>query len=373
MFYKIDNTHIDDNLSLSSAVEGLDYHFKNAVRREFTKDREYGYSHLVDLSGGLDSRMVTYVAHEQGFTDQINVTYCRKDYLDFKIAQEIACDLKHMFLFMPLDYFSWYKDAEINTLLLNGSVAYAGSTGAHHMLELIKGTNCGIEHTGMVGDAIVGTFYKDKAYNYGKPDGKENAYSLALNYAIPSDVLNLYDNREQYSLCTRGLLGAQSSYMIRHNYFETASPFLDVDFLDFMMAVPLELRVGHRLYFEWLKRCYPKASEYGWEAWHGIQPKESNRKTRKRLYELRRRTTNIVNSSLGKKQYDNMNPIEHWLESNPDIVAYLDEYYRKSKDKLSDVISENYLIDMDNLYTKGTAGEREQVLTVFAAILMMLQ
>ena len=67
-------------MSDEEAIEGIDFHFRNAVKRAFEKDKEYNYRHLVALSGGFDSRMTTSVAHEMGYTDQANITFSQTGY-----------------------------------------------------------------------------------------------------------------------------------------------------------------------------------------------------------------------------------------------------------------------------------------------------
>ncbi len=58
---------------------------------EFDKDIEYGYKHLVSLSGGLDSRMTTYVANDLGYGDSIvNLTFSKTNYVDEQTAKDIA-------------------------------------------------------------------------------------------------------------------------------------------------------------------------------------------------------------------------------------------------------------------------------------------
>lgn len=57
-YYSLDNSHVKQDMTAEDAVELIDRYFRQAVKREFDKDKEYGYEHLVDLSGGLDSRMV---------------------------------------------------------------------------------------------------------------------------------------------------------------------------------------------------------------------------------------------------------------------------------------------------------------------------
>ena len=125
-------------MSEEEAVEKIDAAFREAVRREFEKDREYGYRHLVDLSGGLDSRMVSWVAHDLGYTDQVNVTYCRDGYRDEKIARQIALHLGHEYLFKPLDDGKWMYDIDEMTSQNNGAALYMGMTGGRRLLEMIN-------------------------------------------------------------------------------------------------------------------------------------------------------------------------------------------------------------------------------------------
>lgn len=365
-YYKIDNTKINHTMSEKEAVDGIDFYFRQAVKREFSKDEEYGYTHLTDLSGGLDSRMTSWVAHDMGYTDQINLTYCRKNYLDFSIAQDIATDLSHTFLFMPLDDFKWYQDIDENTMLLNGASPYGASTGANTALKLLRGCNCGIEHTGMIGDAIIGAFYSDEGYNYARPDGREKAFSYMLDYEINNELLERYDNREQFSLYTRGLLGAQSSYMLRQNYFETASPFLDPDFLDFVMTIPLDYRKRHHIYFKWIESKYPNASKHGWESWYGLRPIENNRKIKKKIYEVKNKIKNIIYRFTGISDTNDMNPMDYWLGNNPEIKKETDSLFAENIRALCEKIDNNLIDDTKRLYYQGTCGEKMQALTVCA-------
>ncbi len=372
-YFKPDNTKIQTDMSFDDAVEGVDLYFRQAIKREFEKDIEYGYRHLVDLSGGLDSRMTSWVAHEMGYNEQINITYCQKDYLDFKIAQRIACDLRHKFIFMPLDDFKWMEDIEQNVLLLNGSAPYSGSTGAHHILSILKACGCGIEHTGMVGDAIIGTFYKDKEYNYSKPVGNENVYSSFLKCDIPVEVLEKFDNREQFSIYTRGLLGAQSSYMLRQNYFETASPFLDADFLGFILSVPFEYRADHKLYLAWIKTKHSGASQYGWEKWHGVRPTEEARKFRKKMSELKYKANRSISKLSRDRLPVGMTPTDYWYRKYPETAALLSDRFRKSIEVLDGCVERDLLRDMKEMYNKGKTIEKALVITACEAMMRMME
>lgn len=358
----------DLSITEDEAIDNIDSLFRSAVKREFDKDLEYGYKHLVDLSGGLDSRMVCWVAHSMGYTNQMNFTYCRKDYLDYSIAKEVAMKLKHQFMYMPLDDCGWMYDLEKLVRLNNGAAEYLGITGGNRFLESINSTLFGIEHTGMVGDAILSTFFSDETYSYSKPLGTENCYSDLVQYRMPTELLEFYDNREIYSVYTRGFLGAQSSYFIRQNYVECASPFLDVDLLKYIFSIPFSMRRKHKLYFAWINKYYPDSTQYGWEKWGGLRPIKNNwwkSKIRTEWNKVIRK----INRYIGTMPNDDMNPLDYWVENNDAIRNWMNDYYEDNEKFLSDIDTEIQK-DLRNHFHEGGIIEKAQVLTCLAMLKM---
>ena len=360
-YYRLDNRHIKHNITEDEAVELIDQYFRQAVKREFEKDKEYGYEHLVDLSGGLDSRMVCWVAHELGYMNQVNITYCKEGYLDFQIAQKIAMALKHNFLYMPLDDFKWYKDVEEMSRKNNGSSLYVGITGGNRYLNLLNKDRFGIEHTGMAGDVIIGSFFDEAREGYRCPNAKEGRYSDKLHSGIDRKILQKYPNKELFLLNTRALLGAQTSYFTRQTYFETSSPFLDVDLLDMMLSIPSHMRCKHYIYFKWLERKYPQAVEFGWEKWKGLKPKITN--TNKIRYWIKMyEKLNQVKAKLGKDAPQQMNPIDYWYKNDKETQQWIKTYYH-NKIHLLDKYPE-LLKDIKFLFTRGNSLEKAQAVTV---------
>ncbi|PEN17505.1 asparagine synthase, partial [Bacillus wiedmannii] len=88
-YFNLNNTPREDK-SEEAIIEEMDSLFREAIRLQFEKDREYGYKHIASLSGGLDSRMVNFVAHDLGYKDILNYTFSQSNYLDEKIAKDIA-------------------------------------------------------------------------------------------------------------------------------------------------------------------------------------------------------------------------------------------------------------------------------------------
>lgn len=363
-YYRISNENTID-CSEEDAVEMIDGAFRQAVRREFEKDKEYGYRHLVDLSGGLDSRMVCWVAHEMGYQDQLNFTYCRRGYMDFSISEKIAVDLKHEYLFKPLDDLNWMYDIDEILKKNNAAALYDGMSGGRRFLALLDREMFGIEHTGMVGDVIPSSFYHEEKEAYAKPAFGLHQYSSLLKYDFDEDILRNYSNQEEFAVSTRGLLGAASSYLIRQNYFETGSPFLDVDFLDTCFQIPFAYRKKHHIYLEWIRRKYPGAGEYGWEKWGGVKPKESHIKFRKIVTTFR-----LIDISMrkmfGMPERHIMSPTDYWYQENPQVRDFYDGYFDQNFPMLQ--VEESLKKDAETLYRKGNTSEKAMVLTVLGAV-----
>ena len=360
-YYFINNK--EAQMTEDEAVEKIDAAFRQAVAREFGKDKEYGYRHLVDLSGGLDSRMVSWVAHDMGYTDQVNITYCQNGYRDEKISKKIAENLRHEYIFKALDDAQWMYDIDKLTSENNGAALCSGITGGDRMLHTLNSDMFGIEHTGMIGDAILSTFYHDKEFNYSKPRFGLHMHSERLKYEWNSSILEEYPCQEMFAVYTRGILGAQSSYMIRQHYVETASPFMDVDFLDTVFSVPFEYRNRHHIYLKWMKDKYPGSAEFGWEKWGGIKPKESHiffrkiRTTERLLWMGFCKIFNVVNEDI-------MAPLDLWYQHDKELQTFWAQYY---KDNIKNPVLDKELVkDIVFLYEEGDVTEKSMALTVLA-------
>lgn len=353
------------SITEEEAVEKIDAAFREAVRREFEKDREYGYRHLVDLSGGLDSRMVSWVAHDLGYTDQVNVTYCRAGYRDETISKEIALRLGHEYLFKPLDDAKWMYDIDEMTSQNNGAALYMGMTGGRRLLEIINREQFGIEHTGMIGDAIIGTLYPDKELSCGKPVLGQSAHSDRLQYSFEEGLLQEYPCQEMFGIYTRGMLGASSSYLIRQQYLETASPFMDVDLLDVAFSLPFDMRNHHHIYLRWINEKYPQAAEFGWEKWGGVKPKESHIFLRK-IKTTQRLLWQAICKAAHMDNQDNMNPIDYWYDKDPGIQKYMQDYLEASIE--NPVLGEELRADIRRLFQEGSVEEKSLAVTVLAMV-----
>ena len=390
-YHQFDNKP-DEQMTEKDAIDGIDRLFRAAIKLQFEKDCEYGYKHIACLSGGLDSRMTVWVAHQMGYVDQLNITFSQSGYLDFSVAQQIAIDLHHDWLFKPLDGGDCIDMIDEITPITYGSANFFGLAHGKSMEDLINYDPFGIIHTGQIGDSIIGTFFKKNEYN---PEYKlgQSAYSVELierlsDYHIQED----YKNEELFCLYSRAFTGANQGLLTFQENSESCSPFIDVDFLDFCYKIPLNLRFGHKIYFDWILQKYPEASEYVWEhTGKKIEPFEnkelkyvllmgkkipaiSNPEFLKWLKGSILRRLGLRNKGQKPKTIvlaskDDMNPVDYWYNTNPYLKEFMDKYWADNKY----LIPEGQIkADMTHLYEDCVIYDRLQCISVLSAMKLIL-
>jgi len=363
-FYTLTNTPID--ISENEAIEQIDKRFREAVQLAFEKDKEYGYKHVAALSGGLDSRMTVWVAHDLGYTDQLNLTFSQSNYLDETIAKQIAADLKHEWLFKALDNGNFLKNIDETTQITGGNVLYYGLAHGLSLYNYLNFDNLGIMHSGQLGDVVISTFYstlnKNKQFSFGDGAYSKKNLSTIKSFGFKEN----YPNEEIFKMYIRGFYGANQGLFGIMNYTETYSPFYDIDFMEFALSIPLKLRFNHRLYKKWINTKYPKAAEHIWEKdkvpvnyryWINIKG---------RKIPLSQLPIKIL-SKLGIAKYglntkNNMNPLEYWYNTNPELKKFMDGYFNENIQLLNEY--PQLKKDCEVLYSSGKRSEKVQVLSL---------
>lgn len=348
-------------------IDEIDQGFRAAVALEWQKDEEYGLEHLTDLSGGLDSRMNMWAAHEMRERHMTALTYCKGGYLDETIAEEIAAYWNDELLFKPLDDASFLYDIDENTFMLGGLSLYSACTGAKQMLSSLNMSRFGIEHTGMVGDVVLGSYYRSA--NDGNQKQPTGMYSERMKEKLPKYVIdfeNNYYDHEIFLLYTRGFHGMCNSHLIRKNFTEVSAPFLNVEFFQLCFDIPVEMRIGHNIYKKWILSKYPQAARYKWEKTGGRITESRYRAFARKLV---KKGPQKLLRMLGKasKISDGMNPIDYWIANNDAVRHFLDDYEQNGYAWLPKCASEQLVQDMKRLYKTGNASEKAMVLTVLAS------
>lgn len=377
----------NNNMTAQEAIEGIDKYFRKAVKLQFEKDKEYGYKHLTTLSGGLDSRMTVWVAHQMGYTEQLNTTFSQSNYLDFSIAQEISTDLKHDFIFKALDHGNFIKEIDNVSELTYGNANFIGIAHGKSLYDAINFEPYGLVHTGMIGDAIIGTFFRSNEYNKEVKLG-QGAYSLELierlnDYKFKYD----YENEEIFMLYTRAFTGANQGMVLFQEYTETMSPFCDVEFIEFCYSIPLHLRFNHKIYFDWIFEKYPGAAEYIWEKRRSKIARIENKELKYmtlfgkkvpaihdkrfkrwlkgavlRQLGLRKRGEKAKTISLPDKF--NMNPVDYWYNTNDELKEFIAEYWSNNKHLIRD---KDIQKDLNDLFEDSVVVDKLQILSFLSA------
>ena len=361
----------EHDLSLEECVEELDRRFRTAVDRIFAKNREYGYQAECDLSGGLDSRLATWVAHDLGYTDMLNICYCQSGKIDHKTSRKIAKDLDHEYFFLPMDGGGFLMDVDQVTEKFGGQVTYLICTGANQAMQEIARHEVGLCVTGLLGE--IHNAYWVQGDTHTPPDYIANRYSDVVPVKIPEVYKADYDNFEQMNLYEYSMLLFMSSALVRQQQCEVTSPFVDVDFLEFAYRVPLKWRRNYLLTMTWMVKKYPECAEYVWQT---KKMPVSSYYHHKKFYlpkavgeagDLLKRMCNkafrLTNIHVSFALSDEMNPFEVWYRSNAELRRFIEDYFKKNLPLVRDDLLRR---DIQKTYDMGGARDKLQVIALLS-------
>lgn len=318
-------------ISDEDAIEGMDTRFRQAVRRTFEKDKEYGYRHIVALSGGLDTRMTCYVAHELGYTDQLNITFSQTNYLDETIPKKMSSDLMHEWIFKSLDHGIFLKSLDRATELTGGNINYFGIAHGTSLLDNLDFSNVGALHSGQFGNTMVSTFGGQKTLNDPVVYADLIPFPNCASYELKLD----YQDQEIYKSYNRCMIAMNSGLLPTQTKSESLSPFYDLDFWEFCINIPSQQREHHRLYQLWMSKKYPGAASYIWEQTGVPLNSKSTVKIKGNSYSIKQLWSILLRKTVGKLSgkdtvgigsKNHMNPIAYWFSTNPDLVAFYENY-----------------------------------------------
>lgn len=322
-------------LSEEEYIEALDAAFRNAVKRMIEKDQEYGYKTIIDISGGVDSRMIAYTAKALGCENAISITYSQSGGREIKIAQEVANHLGYDFYFKSLDNGSCIYLVDDNVFMNNGSAIYTGITGGKDFLQLLNPADYGIELTGLLGDVYDGSMVIRDGEEKPYLEYRQYRFGSVLSYddQTYSEVLGRFENLELFWYYIRGMICGMSSFPLRQNFIEPLTPFGDVEFMEVYMSTPWELRVKEKLLCRWMVMKYPEAARIPYAA-TGITPAEEftflgrSKKMIKFINQEIHRQLHIMHRGYL------MNPFEYWCKQRPEILEFMQKYYMENKDRV---------------------------------------
>jgi len=362
----LDNTP-DNSITEQDAIEIFDTEFRRTIQLEFEHDKECGVNqHIVSLSAGLDSRMVSWVAHEMGYTNQLNITFSQSDYWDEFIPKRIARDLKHDWLFKSLDDGVWLYDINGVLDITGGNVTYSLQAHINSLMKYVNTEYFGSLHTGNKGDVsfVANTHNKNLSEKYTFGHG---AFSTKYLHKLDASMLEEYPNDEIANFYHRGFSGVKNGSLMEMPYVENVSPFMDWDLMHQTLKVPLHIRQNYNIYKKWILQKYPQAAKYEWEKMGAKITTPTfkfmgRERTVKQWIEIL--WSRIGSPLRGLDSKNNMNPIGYYLSRDMQLQSYFNDILQYCA-SIENVELRNAVED---LAKNGTSLEKTQAITVVAAV-----
>lgn len=365
-FYKIDFEPYD--VSYAEAVDNIDDLFLQAVKRQAQYNSEQGLHNLCALSGGLDSRMTAFALERCGINDVLYYTYSQSGRDDCVIPQTISSDKKWEWLLLTLDKGSYLLNIDDAIKISDGTNYYGWAAQLASFLNTINTSAFGLVHTGVLGDVVVGSFVHRSVYKrhqeYIIGDGaySRKLISKLVKY-LPYDLS--YNSYEEGMMVNRALNGAYLGYAQSYaRCIEAYSPFMDVDFFSYCMHIPMEMRMGHKLYYRWVLDRFSEAAKY----------KVNGRRITANQLEVKvdgtpiplRLIPEMLCNKLKDAQALSMNPVDQWWAENQLLRNTFDSYFYSRVD----LLSFNHILQNDTiqLYETGTTLEKTQCLSLVGSL-----
>lgn len=328
-YYRAIKTELD--LPEEEIIEKLDCVFTEAVKRVVEKCSEYDYKLLVDVSGGLDSRMIAAVTHKLGYEDiLLGINYAQSESYDQKIAKNVASKCSIEMLQLYLDSGKCVCDIDDLIFMNQGMNYYIGITGGKFVLENVDRHTYGAELWGILGDIYEGAMITED--NLSELCWDYPRFRTCLHYPVfnKTGYERLYQDNEMMWFYIRGMIAGQNTAFIRQNFVEAPAVYGDVDFMNFNFSIPYEVRTKGHIYRKWMKLKYQEMSDIIYSH-NGV--KVCTDDTEEKILALPNKIKNKINRKLFKNSYEkssSMNPIGYWIKNNKDISSYIDNYYSEN-------------------------------------------
>lgn len=338
-YYVVSNP-VNENISNEEAIEKLDTSFRSGVQEILNKNKEYGYTNLVNISGGYDSRMIAYTVKSLGEANVLLTCYSQTNTNEQRIAEEVASKLGFDYVFRSLDSASCMMHIDDFVLMNNGATYYCGITGGKDILEMMAPDKFGLELTGLLGDIKDGAMpikYGDEGFNQNWKGFKfSSTLSTPEHYSISLKELKRFsiNQHERFWFYTRGMLFGMTSYFLRQNFTETGTPYGSKEFIENYLSIPWSKRVKDKLLTRWMIKKYPQAGKIPY-ATTGLSANSSLRFYGKVYLFFQYYIRGILNRSrkylkIKQNKPRGMNDFSFWYDNNDSFRTYLNTYYNEN-------------------------------------------
>jgi len=364
---EIDKYHDYNNIALSDKSEStlmaeMDAIFKSALVQQLEKDREYNYQHIGTLSGGLDSRMIVMLSHQLGYPME-SFCFSQSNYHDEIIARKIAKDLGTELKFVPLDSAAHLFDFEENLKAYDGLSFYINAAHFAYGLKQLDLQSYGLIHTGLIGDALLGSILSQPRVV--PPKVEHKLVSDMLYFKIKSasqELASNYAAEDPFYLYNRSFNVTIAGTYVCTPYSYHATPFMHPEFIAYTLSIPPAIKFDQRLYLKWINQYHPDITRYKWERTR-MRP-TSHQKTQ--LSRYTKKLEQIYRRMTGQMHKFTMTPYAHWYAKNKKVQIFFDQLFEDHRHLLSG--DAELAEDATALFTEGNVPEKSMVLTLLGAM-----
>lgn len=249
-----------------------------------------GRTIVVPLSGGYDSRLVVLMLRRLGYRNVLTFSYGRPNNREASVSRQVAARLEFKWEFVPYSHKSWFRWFHSNEYNLYSRMAH-GLTSVPHIQDwpavwelrkIIPESSVFVP--GHSADLLAGSRSATLADLYALRRVDVDAYIRAVleyHYSLwnsPKQHGMLY---ERFKYRILNAVGDVQRFQDSSSAFESwdvqerqakfivnsvrvyefwdydwALPFWDKSFLDFWSIVPLDFRVGRKLYIEYVTKLF---------------------------------------------------------------------------------------------------------------------
>lgn len=314
-------------MSEDKLINELHSVFERAVKLQYQKNVENGYSHLSSLSAGMDSRSCILYANRLGYKDIDCFTYAQSGSVDQKVSTEIANDLglSHLFYSMTNGHFLKQREAMIRAN--EGLICYSGTTGLFDFMSKMNVEKYGIVHTGLLGGEVMGDFLQSKRYTK-TSDEVLNKLVSGFGTEHPEVINELktlsqkYENYDDFRL--ENEIRSCVNFMNTINSFlEACSPFLYYDFYSLAKRIDPKFRYNRSIYRKWMNKYIPNS-------YITTNFKTSPNASSLSIFTARARVKLL--RKIRQQDIFDMNPLSMWISQNKELEKVQIGWFEKENE-----------------------------------------
>ena len=295
----------------------LNGRFKRSIELEYEKDKEYGFTHIATLSGGLDSRLNVMFAHQYGYKDITCLTFGEGFKSDELTARKISGELALKHTVLLLNKGCHLYDVETPLILNNCSAYYFGSAQALAAAKQLNFSAHGLLHNGILAESSKGTYLAGKEHSAPELDRHfriSEQFFNRLDTGLLTNIFQKYNTHEMFITYNRGFNAAHNGSWVAMPFTDSVYTYMDLDFAELAYSIHPKLRYRGFLTVEWIKKLNLEACNFPWQ--RGIKP--TNNQLRILLAKVYYRLKLVLT-----QKHDISFPFNEWFSANPHLFEFV--------------------------------------------------